>query len=96
MARLNKIHNTLLFKRLNTYLDDDIAIVLNTNNYEDINLMFYNPDLDAYSWCLNPDIVGGFKQKHLKIAVFEAHKEYGIPEYLLTYPFLQIINLQLQ
>ena len=64
-ARLARIHNTSIYKSLDTTLPIGTKLVLNTNNFEDIDLMFYHNELTAYSWCMNEQLIDSIKKENV-------------------------------
>lgn len=74
-----KIHNTHIFKNLNSVPPD--YLVFNCKSFEDVDLMFYS-NYNAHSWCPSKEQVNSLLQAGYKIAVFQAHKGKKLPDYI--------------
>ena len=94
--RLAKIHNTIIYKQLSNELPANVKIVLNVVSFEDLDVMFYNNNLNAYSWLLNPQAIDSLQKADVPIAVFKAHGLYGIPEQVSHYNKTLIIDKELR
>lgn len=93
--RNNRIYNAKIYKQVSELIPDSIKVVMNMNSFEDIDVMFYNKGITAYHWTLPEEDFKSFEQRKIPIAVFESHGNYGLPDYVLRYPYLYIIEKQL-
>lgn len=93
--RKQRIANTRLYKKLHEELPADVRIVMNVNSYEDVDVMFYNPDITAYHWYLDEPGLKKLAAQKIRIAVFENHGNYQLPDYVWNYPYLYVIKKQL-
>ena len=50
IERMQRKHNASIYKSLRLLISKDVQVVINTNSYEDKDIMFYNPGLAAYHW----------------------------------------------
>ncbi len=94
--RIAKINNTIIYKHLKSDLPANVKLVLNTVSFEDIDLMFYNGDINAYSWTLHPGIIDSLEAAKVPFAVFKPHGLYGTPAEIINYPGVFIINKELK
>ncbi len=93
--RNGRIYNANIYRNLNNDLPDSVRVVMNMNSFEDIDVMFYNKGITAYHWALPADDFKSFEERKIPIAVFESHGNYHLPEYVMTYPYIYIINKKL-
>lgn len=96
IARQNRIYNTQVYKNIKTSLPQDIKLVLNTNSFEDLDLMFYHNDIVAYPWYLDGHVVDSLKKANVHFAVFPDHGQYKLPPSITTYPNVFVIPSQLK
>jgi 4-amino-4-deoxy-L-arabinose transferase len=89
------IFNNQVFKDIKKYIPEDCKVVMNMNSHEDINLMFYHNDITAYHWTLSEAEFVELEKRKIKIAVFQEHTVYVIPDYVSKYPYLTMINIPL-
>lgn len=94
--RIRLTYNTTIYKRLNSILKTDAKVVVNLSSFQDIDVMFYQNNLNVYSWTLNPHVVDSLKQAKVRIAAFKPHQEYNLPEYIYKYPYFEMINVDLK
>jgi 4-amino-4-deoxy-L-arabinose transferase len=88
-----KAYNTSIYKQLKQHIPADNKVVINCFSEENIDVMFYNINITAYSWCFNENtFVKYIQQPQMKVAVFNSHNEFGIPKYVYNYPNTYIIN----
>lgn len=92
IERNNRIYNAKVYKNFYRKVPNNIKVIMNMNSFEDIDVMFYNNGVTAYHWTLPEIDFDNFKKKKIKIAVFKNHGNYNLPEYVLNYPYLFIIN----
>jgi len=94
--RNRKIYNTLLYKNLKTYIPDHVKIVMGINSLEDVEVMFYNKDITANHWWITKEDLERLAAQQIPIATFKNRGSYIIPDYILNYPYLYIINEELK
>ena len=94
--RNDRIYNAEIYRNIKEYLPADVKIVMNVNSFEDTDVMFYHNDLTAYHWTLPEADFKEFEKKKLKIAVFQNHGNYILPDYVINYPYIHIINKELK
>ncbi|MBK8444449.1 MAG: glycosyltransferase family 39 protein [Sphingobacteriales bacterium] len=91
-----RLHNKAIYQNLKKELPADVNIVMNVPEYEHTDVMFYNEGLSAYHWWISEEDMNKLAEKGIKIAAFEDHSPYILPEYVKKYPYLHIIKKQLQ
>jgi 4-amino-4-deoxy-L-arabinose transferase-like glycosyltransferase len=96
VERNNRIYNANIYRNLKKLLPPDTKLIMNMNSFEDIDVMFYNNDITANHWLLPDEDINLIKQKKLRIAVFEPHGTYNIPQSIYSYPWLFIIPKKLK
>lgn len=96
VERNDRIHNAILYKNIRNYIPSDVNVVMNVNSFEDTDVMFYHNDITAYHWTLPEADFKEFEKKKLKIAVFQQHGNYALPEYVNNYPYIYIIKKELK
>jgi hypothetical protein len=87
-----RIENARFYKNIKQYIPDTISLVMNTNAFEDIDIMFYNNDITAYQWTLSQKDMDSLRTKKVPIAVVQDRLGYSIPEFMYTYPYLFVID----
>ena len=92
--RLNKMHNTRIFKRLNELTEPD-QVIFNTKSQECIEAMFFS-DRNVYHWCMKPQEYDTLKSQDIPIAVFQHHNNQSVPYFLQADTSVTIINLGLR
>ncbi len=95
ILRQQRIANASIYRSLSETLPPDIQVVMNVNSFEDVDVMFYNNHITAYHWCPDKQSMEQLAAQQVRIAVFEAHGAYQLPDYVLSYPYLYIIKRQL-
>ena len=96
MERADKIYNTQIYKKAKEYLPGNIRIVMNLDALEDIPFMFYNSSCSAYDGVLSEADMNRLAKKKVPVAAFKNHGTYILPGYVLRYPYLYIIPLDLR
>src|SRR5690606_3243112 len=81
--RNRKMHNTMVYKKLK--LPDSIQVVMNLPPFEDVELMFFQNSLTAYSEVLPENDLKIVTDKGLRTAVFPAPPGQTLPDYLAKY-----------
>lgn len=78
--REKKIHNTEIYKRLDQLVPPGY-VVFNCNSFENVEAMFYS-NRTVYNWFPNQKQYDSLKNLGIKIAAFESHEQYQLPEYI--------------
>lgn len=78
--RKARIHNTRIYKNLDQHLPLGTELVINANEFEDVDIMFYNPGLAAQHYVYSPEKMDEFRKKGIKIAAFPSRPGYDLPE----------------
>lgn len=94
--RQSKIHNTNLYKSLDALLPENIKIVINSNPFEHVDIMFYSNRIEAYHLDISEKDFKIFSLNNLPIASFESREEHLLPNYILQYKQLHIIKAKLK
>lgn len=94
--RNDRIYNAGIYRNLRQYLPDSVKVVMNMNSFEDVDVMFFHNDITAYHWCLPEAELQDLARKKIPLGVFEQHGPYGIPGYVMKYPYLYIIRKRLK
>ena len=94
--RMQRIHNAEIFKNLRKKLPKDIKIVMNLGATQDLECMFYNPGILAYTWSLSQENMKILASKKIRVGFFAPHAEYGISSDVQDYPYLYIIDEKLE
>ena len=84
------MHNTQIYKNMNA-ASLTKRVILNCIPYEDKEVMFYQ-DVNAYSWWPNEELFLKLVDKGLKFAAFTDHRNQPLPDFLLAYPDILIIE----
>ncbi|MEI6410568.1 MAG: glycosyltransferase family 39 protein [Bacteroidota bacterium] len=92
-TRSAKIHNTEIYKNLQTQVPSDYLII-NCKELEDVDLMFWQPN-NAYQWYPKPEEIQDLLRKGYKIAAFKSHTNQTLPEYIQKNPDIKIIDLEI-
>ena len=87
-------HNTDIYKDLKKYIPANVKVIINTCSSDYIDVMFYNNDLFSYSGCPSAEDIKAIKQKGYKIAAFENHQQYILPDYITSDSSIFIIQQQ--
>lgn len=91
-----RIYNTKIYKELKNILPPGVVTVMNMNEFEDIDVMFYNKGITAYHFTMTEQDFEEIKARKLPIAVFKPHGKYKFPKYVEDYPYLHIIDQELR
>jgi hypothetical protein len=95
-TRQSRIHNTNIYKRLKKQLPPNCKIIINVNEFEHPDAMFYNEGITAYHWWLSESDIKELARQKIPIAAFENHGQYVLPDYIRDYKYLFIIKEQLK
>jgi 4-amino-4-deoxy-L-arabinose transferase len=87
--------NASVYKNLKTMIPNNTQVVINMNSYEDKDIMFYNPGIVAYHWVPSKEDMLFLAGKKIRVAAFKDHDDYRLPDYVLSYPYLTIIDVKL-
>lgn len=91
--RKARIHNTEVYKNIRNYIPKDVKIIQNASSMHDIDIMFYNNDINAYQYCFWPqDFEKEIVDKIIPIAAFKNRPGYTLPYYIKNYDHTTIIN----
>lgn len=94
--RQSKIYNTELYKKIDRFVPEDIDVVLNCNNMEHVDLMFYSKRLEAYHSQIRESEFREVTKNGKRIAVFPERYNYPLPDFIRNYEHLYIIPLELK
>lgn len=94
--RNRKIYNTEIYKNVEKYIPGHVKIVIGVNSFENVELMFYNNDITANHWWITPQDADRLAAMKIPVAVFKNHAGYIIPDFILKYPYLYIIDKELK
>lgn len=85
-------HNANVFRNLEQYLPPDIQVVSNVRDLQDIEIMFYNKNLDAYG---GADLLQ-MQDKGIRVAFFKRPEEKDFTEDARQYPGAFLIPFRLE
>ncbi|MCM3878257.1 MAG: glycosyltransferase family 39 protein [Thermoanaerobaculia bacterium] len=91
VERNRRIETTRILKDLKSSLPADVRVVLNTNDLENLDLMFYNNDLTAYRRLSKSEFESLAKQG-TAVAAFKSDGRHDLPDYVSAYPLLHVID----
>lgn len=91
-----RINNTNIYKKLKEVLPPNYKVVINVNEFEHPDVMFYNDGISAYHWCFSEDEIKQLEKKNVPIAAFDNHANYELPDYIKSYKNLFIIKSKLK
>ena len=86
------IYNTKIYKQLNNHLPEQFNTITNIPSHEDIDVMFYNKDINAYHYCIEDKDLEVLAKEKVKIAVFKDHGKYSLTNTCRNYPYLFIVD----
>jgi 4-amino-4-deoxy-L-arabinose transferase-like glycosyltransferase len=89
--RSQRIATTRILRDLKATLPADVSVVLNTNEFENLDLMFYNNDLTAYPR-LSKNEFEALSRKNVPVAAFKSDGRHDLPDYVSAYPLLYVID----
>lgn len=89
-------YNARMYKNVKKYIPADVKVVINTNSFNDIDVMFFNKGIDAYAWSLDEQTFKIVKDENIRIAAFRSHNGYGISPEVAAYKNLYIIPIDLK
>ena len=90
--RMAKMKNAAIYKNIRAYLPEDVKIVINMPRYGDVELMFYHPDIIAYTYAPSKEIFDMLEKSKTPVAAFNNHKDYYLPDYARWYTYRYIIH----
>jgi hypothetical protein len=91
--RVAMIKRTEVYRNLNQYLQPGTFVVVNVPEWEDIDLMFFNNNLEARAWSPNPDELAEYMRRGMKVAFFEGVRP--IPDYIKNYTGAYVLPVQI-
>lgn len=94
--RQARIYNANVYRQVKNMIPDDIDLVINVNEFEDVDVMFYNDGINANHYWYSEEDMERFKKAGIKIAAFKSRPNYGMPDYVTQYPNLYIIDADLK
>lgn len=94
--RGNKLYNTIVYKRLDQIIPDSINIVVNANNQEHVDIMFYSKRLEAYHTLISEVDFRKIAARHIPLAAFPSREHHVLPEYIANYKYLYVIHEELR
>lgn len=94
--RQKRIYNTGVYKGLSAVLPKGTKIVMNVNNSEDAECMFYNKGINAFHYCFNEEDLNELAKTGCAVGVFKERPGYSLPEYVKSYPGTIIIDSELK
>lgn len=88
-----RVSNATIYRDLHKYLPPNVKVVINAHVYNNIDIMFYNNDLNVYQYCFSEEEFDVAIKKHkTPVAVFKYGAEHKIPEYITQYKKAYIIE----
>jgi 4-amino-4-deoxy-L-arabinose transferase len=90
--RGRRIATTRILKGLKRELPPGVTVVLNTNEHENLDLMFYANDLTAYPRIPEADL-GALAAKGVHVAAFKGDELHPLAESLRRYPGLVVLDV---
>lgn len=91
-ARSQRIATARILRNLKTRLPPGVRIVLNTNELENLDLMFYDNDLTAYPRIPDDDL-DALAAKGVPVAAFKGDARHPLPDALSRYPGLVVLDV---
>lgn len=88
--RKNEINNTLIYRKLNESVPKNY-VIFNSSPFNDISAMFYS-DRNVYAPFPSKIQFDSLKKGGIKIAAFEDHDEYKLPDYFKNDTSVLIIH----
>jgi 4-amino-4-deoxy-L-arabinose transferase-like glycosyltransferase len=92
VTRGQRISTAKILKGLKAELPPGVKIVLNTNELENLDLMFYANDLTAYPRIPEADLEA-LAAKHVPVAAFKGDEQHPLPDALSRYPGLVVLDV---
>jgi 4-amino-4-deoxy-L-arabinose transferase len=92
--RNNEIHNTKIYKHLETDVENNYTI-MNLKNGGNIEMMFYK-NVSAYDLFPKAEILDSLQQKGIKFAAFKSHSSQILPQYIIEDPDILILDEDLK
>ncbi len=94
--RNNKIHNTAIYKQLVNYLPENVSLVMNAKEFEEIEIMFYNNNINAYHYYLSAEDMRLLEANKTPVAILQYPTGSSMPDYINQYPYKYIIEVDLK
>jgi 4-amino-4-deoxy-L-arabinose transferase len=91
-----KYENTLVYKQLPRLMPAGVKVLMNVNDFEHADIMFYNPEIIAYMGVVNEEEFRSLATRRIPIAVFSERERHYLPQYIKDYPYLHLINVHLR
>ncbi|HLO69420.1 MAG TPA: glycosyltransferase family 39 protein [Flavipsychrobacter sp.] len=93
--RSRKIYNTTVFKHLNKNLPKNIPVIMNTKDFEDVEVMFYVDNVICYNYSISESDMSILSNKGINIAVFKDRWGCIAENYVKNYKYKYLIPYQL-
>jgi 4-amino-4-deoxy-L-arabinose transferase len=90
------IQNAILYRNMDKLIPANCKIVMNTHQLENINIMFYHPEIRANDSCIGNADLSICATKKEWIAVFPDHNDFKLSTQILKYPYLFKIKTELK
>lgn len=94
--RKSKIHNTEIYKNLDKVLPKEINIIVNANFQEHVDIMFYSSRIEAYHNEISEADFAKIAGQNIPVAAFKPRPNHPLPDYILRYKNLYLIDLELK
>jgi 4-amino-4-deoxy-L-arabinose transferase len=91
-----RIYNDSVYRQVKKMIPADTRIVLNAYTPGHYDLMFYHPDLIARDFWIEEKYLQVLAKYKIRIAAFDNHIGNHNPAFLLEYPYLYIIPVELK
>lgn len=95
VERDHLIRRTVLYKDLQKHLPRSVHLLINTPEFEHPNVMFYNQGITANHYWPSEAELAALEQDKIPVAAFADHNNYVLPDYVRRYPYLYIVNIDL-
>jgi 4-amino-4-deoxy-L-arabinose transferase-like glycosyltransferase len=90
--RKGQIEREVVYKNIKKNMPSGVKFVFNTNLLDDINIMFYNNDIIAYSGMVDTKVLDSLSHARVPFAAFESRQGYEFPDSFSKYTSLYIIH----
>jgi 4-amino-4-deoxy-L-arabinose transferase-like glycosyltransferase len=90
------IYNTTIYKNIKNLIPSKVKTLINVNSFENIDVMFFNNNLNVYHWWIDVKMLDSLKKNKVWLGAFKNHGDYNLPPEYNNYPYLYFINKQLK
>lgn len=94
--RNRKIANTVVFKQLNATLPSNTTVIMNTKDFENIEVMFYVDNRICYNYSLSKNEIDILKSNGVNIAVFKDRYGCNAIDEVVNYDHKYLIPFELK